>query len=557
MRGLGNLCTFLLAHASLDEAAMKANLYAAVIVLLLGFASGWAQPVPQPNQTLTGTVSTFSELYSIDGREARRPYQTGRLMLRPTVSFSGIQIPLEIMLSTEESGDRQSFNRFAATPTWKWGKFYIGDFYPQFSPFTLNGITVRGGGVDLRPGIFRFSAASGQSQRATESIYSMGTYSRNLWAVKVGVGREMGTFFDINVLRVQDDMGSVTDSIAAAPQENMIVGINGQFSFMKNKFYLRYDAAGSIHTRDMNSSEVEDEAIPEFLTKIYTPRLSSKADYSFEVQTGVRMRRYDAQLGVSRIGPGFTSLGTYSTVNDRLKYSVRSNIHIIPRKVSVRGQYIQYNDNLLGQNKTTTKRETHSYRLNLRPAGVISFELGYSRNTMGNDSKYDTTRIETYNGRYSVSTRLQTKIFNMPQSIQFAYELQESERKNPLRATSGYDVNNYMVILQSAWLRNFSVQPQFGLTTNRMFDGTVVNIYQYGFGVNHSAWKNKLTNNVRFLWRSTEENVSAGIYISTRFRVSRSDFVIFNLRHMDYSFEIDPEMNFRERVMSLQLDHRF
>ena len=531
------------------------------ISLMWGMASepvrAQLKPIHKLPVTIRGSVGTYGEAYSIQGREARRPSSTTRLFIRPTVTVMGMDFPFEITVSSEETSFRQPFNRFGISPSWRWITVHAGDFYPRFSRFTLGGITVRGGGIDLRPGIFRLSVAVGRSQRAVTSGLGNDTYERNLWAIKFGLGKERGNFLDINVLRVMDDTTSVQDSFDVAPQENLVVEIDGRLRLFKNRFSLRWKAAGSVHTRDMRSSEFKDADIPDFVRNMYTPRLSTKADYIYQVETGIKLSRGSVQVGYGHIGPGFISLGTGSTVNDRRKISIKSNVKIIKRKLTFRGRYTQYRDNLEGQKRNTTTRESTALSFNIRPVQAVGFTVGHSRNTMGNDSKNDTTRVDTYNGRYTFNGRFSFEVFGISHALQSSYNFQKSERRNPLRAQKGFDVRNFTMGLSSQVWTGFSVGANFGVTSNKMADETSLNTCLYGLSLSHRAWERQLSNSVRMTLQSTGDYRSLGFNLSTRLNLTRSDSFVLNIRRTDYSHEIDPERNFQEMTASLSFDHRF
>lgn len=508
---------------------------------------------------IRGSMGSYNEVYDIHGKTARRPANTRRLFVRPVMTSGDWIIPVDFLISSEETPERQPFNRYGISPQWKWVTLHAGDFYPQFSKLMLSGITIRGGGLELRPGIFRFSVIAGQSRRAVERTASLGleSYQRNVWAVKLGLGKEDGSFFDLNLIRSVDDTNSVQDSISVTPQENIVVGVNGQTLFFDKRFYIRWDGAGSVHTRDLYSSVIEDESIPESVTEYFVPRLSTKADYSYQIDTGFRIRRGNVHVSYGRLGPGYMSLCTATTINDRKKLNIRSQIKILKNKLDFRARYTRYNDNLQNQKKATTTRLSQSMTLNIRPLQSMFFNLGYSRNTSGNNARYDTLRVETYNGRYGVDSQIQFKLLQRSQTLQLGYNIQESERKNPLRANSGFDVRNYKAGLRSQIVSGLSLNPVASLTRNAMADGTIRNTYQYSLAVQHNGFDRKLQNRLSLSWRGTGENLSLSYGISIRYRLSRSDQLILDIRRTDYSNEIDSYRNFQETVGSFRIAHRF
>ena len=165
----------------------------------------------EKNFKVTGDAGVYGELYSTQGIERRRPASTARLFFRPTFSFFNlIDIPVEVLISTEGSSARQNINQFGINPTWGWGTAHLGDFTESFSEFTLNGIIIRGGGITINPGILRLAVASGFTQRAVDGGAENGSYDRFLFASRLGIGKESSSYFDLIVVKSKDKISSVT-----------------------------------------------------------------------------------------------------------------------------------------------------------------------------------------------------------------------------------------------------------------------------------------------------------------------------------------------------------
>ena len=164
--------------------------------------------------TISGELGAYGELYSISGQEKRRPSSTGRIFFRPVLNLFGLlQIPFDFLISTEGSSARQSINQFGLNPKWGWGSAHIGDFNEDYSQLILNGIKIRGGGVNLTPGIFRLSAATGFTQRSVPGGAQDGSFKRFLFAAKLGIGKENNSFFDLIFLKAKDDINSLEQGI--------------------------------------------------------------------------------------------------------------------------------------------------------------------------------------------------------------------------------------------------------------------------------------------------------------------------------------------------------
>ncbi len=199
----------------------------------------------EKNFSVTGNLGAYGELYSISGRDRRRPSATGRIYFRPTLHlFNLIDIPFVLLISTEGSTARQNINQFGINPSWSWGSLHLGDFTESFSNFSLNGILIRGGGVTIHPGEFYFSTVGGFTQRAVAGGASNGSFNRYLYGAKIGIGKSNGSNFNLLFLRVRD----VPSSLPKAPTSITVLSPNGGDAF----------PVGSIQTIKWTSVNLND-----------------------------------------------------------------------------------------------------------------------------------------------------------------------------------------------------------------------------------------------------------------------------------------------------------
>lgn len=164
--------------------------------------------------SINGDLGAYGELYSISGQPKRRPSATGRLFFNPVVDFYGVfQLPFSFLLSTEGSSARQNINQFGINPDWGWGSANVGDFNKEYSPLSLSGIKIRGGGINFKPDLFRISIVSGFTQRSVPGGAQDGSYKRFLLAAKLGYGKEDQTYFDLIFLKARDETSSLPQNV--------------------------------------------------------------------------------------------------------------------------------------------------------------------------------------------------------------------------------------------------------------------------------------------------------------------------------------------------------
>lgn len=508
-----------------------------VMVLVLWFgrataASNWFG--------ITGSLGTYGEVYNMAGREARRDPATGRIYFRPVVTVLGMSFPFEVLVSTEETRFRQPFNRFGISPRWKWATVHAGDFTPNLSPYTARGIRLRGGGIELKPGTFQFSFVGGRSQRAVPGR----AYERNLWAIQFGVGRRGRTFWDVGLLWASDDTSSV-DSAAVPPQQNLVVASRLYLRLLRGKLSLGVEGAGSLHTRDMRSSSADSlvrENIPERylglyerVSKLFVPRLSTRADYAYKLKLGLRLRLGEFRAEYLRVGPGFVSLGVPYMGNDRKQVNLGLSLRPM-RKLSLRLGYFGYRDNLKGEKTRTTSRRSLSSSLRIRPSSKLGLglSLGWSGLVRGDSVRYRSFRCGA-DGWY----RFQS--LRLPQTLRVSYRFQKSDRHN-----GGYEVENFSLRWDVQAGRKVSGGTYLGVVNSGKLS------YTSGFSLRHMAMNRRLSSSIGVNFRFGEGYTSVSSSLGSRFSITPSDVLSFSLRRTDYFGS-----SYHETTASLSFDHRF
>ena len=89
------------------------------------------------------------------------------------------------------------------------------------------------------------------------------------------------------------------------------MGAAGTLKLFSDALVVSTEASGSAYTRDMNSPELDNDKVPSFVSKLFTPRLSSSADFAYSAGIQLRLARMTLKTGTRYIGPGYTSLGSH------------------------------------------------------------------------------------------------------------------------------------------------------------------------------------------------------------------------------------------------------
>ncbi len=515
---------------------------------------------------ISGQIGIYGELYNISGKENRRPAKTGRVFFRPTITlFNNFNINFDVLLSTEGNYTRQSINRISMHPEWSWGRAHIGDFSQQFSNFTLNGETITGGGLELFPGIFRFEIVGGRTRRKIDNGLYNSEFARYLAGIKLGVGKTGGSFFYINVIKAKDDISSLPDyttgnkskaQFRLTPKENLVIGINTNLNLFKF-LSMNGEVAASILSRDQNSSLIESDAIPSFVNDIIKIRTSTNVDFAYKGGVKFNTDIFNATGTYSVINPGYQSLGITSNINDQKSLTAVLGLRLFKKKLTIRGNFRQQNNNLLSQKEFTLTRTSYRISTRYQPLRNISVSINASKNLIKNDAEEDVRIIDNVISLYSINTMWRVKLLNMQHSISASYSQQKSEDMNVLREGFGSISKNLNFGISTMLNKSWTIAPRVSFNifdmTNRIYRTTQT----YSLMVMNRMLKSRLNNSLTFRLMNSS-NVRTMIFgLQSGYRISKLDIIKISLRSSMYFGKLENVRDFKEFRSTISYVHRF
>jgi hypothetical protein len=128
----------------------------------------------------------------------------------------------------------------------------VGEIYPYYSNYTLNGSRITGGDIAYNPGWFYIALSGLNNLKAIEGY----NYSRKLMAGKIGAGSMEESHFHITFLKAWDDENSLSSEQATnyiTPQENFLFGTEGKLKLLNGRLIFEGEIVGSMYTRDITS----------------------------------------------------------------------------------------------------------------------------------------------------------------------------------------------------------------------------------------------------------------------------------------------------------------
>ncbi len=364
----------------------KSILFFLVITFFHPVYSQVTDPLPETDirpVTFSGSLGFLSETYAVRGIDPRRPPAMGQIMLNTNFSLFGLRSGFNMIYSTDDNPLRQSLNKFYYQGTWRWLTVSAGDVAPRFTKYSLGGVTVRGGMIEMQPGVLSVSATAGRTRRRIDFTDEPGfrdpAFEQWLYGLRLGLGRQNGFRFAISGVYAHDVAGSIENWGNTFPSENISLTPEIGISMFQGAFRLESNLTFSAFSKDATSEELMLQEFPgsAFLTSIFAPRTSSRVDYAGEVSTNINAGPFRLSGGYERIQPGFISLGLGQIRSDQEMIRVRPQARLMKGRINIGGTWSRGQNNLMETRISTIYRQQIGTNANLRISPSLNLTVSY------------------------------------------------------------------------------------------------------------------------------------------------------------------------------------
>jgi len=505
----------------------------------------------RPPVKVSGSLGFNNTFYHVDGIENRRPPYLWYLSGNLNIDIYGWSVPLSVYYSNQNVQFRQPFNQYGMSPRYKWITTHLGYRNMTFSPYTLGGITFFGAGVELTPGIVRFSAMYGRLYKAIQedtlsSNNIVPAFKRMGGGFKIGVGKD-GSFIDFSMFAAKDDISSLPHIPVASnvlPGSNIVFGLSGQKQLAK-KIVIAAEYASSAYTRDITSQESDRPA------SVFTPfivnRQSTQYRKAFKTTIAYNAKLYGVTLGYERIDPDFKTMGSYFFNNDLINYTIAPSLRLLDQKLTINANLGIQKNNIQKQDVNTVNRTLMSYNVNYMPSQKWNFAAQYSNfimynrisnkfsqfNTLDSLNFYQVTESANFNTAYNTGSKERKHGVNVNISFQRANQTQgESVTNNTSRFYNG-NLSYKLNIVPS------STTVSIGCNANQ---NTVGDISSIAFGPSASLGK-------QFFEKALRTNFS--LTYNTTYKDKRSSGDAWNMSaNAGYTYQKHHNINFNLLVLN-------
>lgn len=425
-------------------------------------------------------------------------------------------------LTSEEKKYLQPQNRFSASLESDWLNLRVGDSYPRYPELIMDGKRLRGFSGAINLGFFNIQSSYGEVVRdvegalrkdafgnnitydqnnvplgsniiaINESKYGspygevdLGTYSRNLLAVRPSFGSGENFQWGLTYLHAKDDVGSI--EFGARPEENLVIGTDFKLAFDEQNILFTAQAAASIHNSDISTGTLSDSEIDsvfggdsyfdadtdqikdikniigkfitvnQFLGPLNPQELSSVAG-----EAALQLDYFNNDIKASYIyrGNDYKSFGQDFLRKDVKGINISDRLRLLDNKLFLSVGYERLQDNLQETKVATTTFEKLNTTISIFPrTNFPNITLGYTRYNNENDiAAADTAnriyKIDDATNRFLVRLSHDLDISGISNNMSLSFSTSNREDNSLTNNDANYVSTNLAV--NSYWRKNLS-----------------------------------------------------------------------------------------------------
>lgn len=339
---------------------------------------------------INGGISSNFVFYNSNTLSSRDAF-TYFLNANINLKFYQWSMPVSLNLTNQGSNiDYQipwKFNRISVHPKYKWVQAHIGDINMSFSPYTYNGLTVTGAGVELTPKIpLKVALIAGRLNKAIESDENPQTipaFKRDGYGINLKWEKEK---YKIGVIGfyAKDERNSLKESTVIKntmnAKENLVISINAS-SFVHKNIELYGSYANSVFVSNLQAKDLPNQT--KSIGALFLSNNSSTESFN-SYNTGINFNLKKLFIGIKyeRVDPEYKTLGAYYFNNDLENITVNTNFSILKDKLTITANIGRQIDNLKQQKLKKTSRWVGAINANLKLSDKLIITTNYSNFTM-------------------------------------------------------------------------------------------------------------------------------------------------------------------------------
>ncbi|TAH24654.1 MAG: hypothetical protein EAZ07_09290 [Cytophagales bacterium] len=328
---------------------------------------------------ISGGINANQAFYMQRGGQDRRTPYNYFLSGRLAISYGQLSIPLSFSYSNQKVSYAQPFNILGFSPKYKWITTHVGFRSMTFSPYTLNGHTFLGGGIEVEPikgwksavmyGRLMKAVAPNGNNRPAYERYGYG-FKTEYTVAGGSIGFSLFSAKD-NPLSIKD-----TNNPLLKPQESLSLGLS--FSKKMKHWNFKFEGARTAYTRNINSA-INSDSKNIVNAAFWTPRYTSTGYFNaFKVGVNYQFRGFTLGANFERIDPGYKTLGAFFFNEDLQSISGQFATAFFKNKLSLSASLGKQRNNLDKTKTSTMDRWVSAIQLSFVPTPKWNASLSFS-----------------------------------------------------------------------------------------------------------------------------------------------------------------------------------
>jgi len=469
------------------------------------------------------------------------------------LKFSKINVPINLSFTDNRfssSYNIPTFQRVGMSPYYKWVKVHAGWRNMNFSKYTLNGASFLGGGIELSPKAFRFSAMVGKLdqgwnrfdlQNAIPIEEEIILPQRMAYAVSVGFEKNSNQFKviffgsrDRNKNTVLEDLQTYNITSGS----NFSLGTKWKFRLSKQLTFEGDWATSTVTTN--NDSALPGNESGKFIMNLsdaFIPiNRSTQSFFAGESKLNLRVKAMRVGFKFQHVDPFFTTYGLQFIRNDFQNYTGNLGFGLLKNKVNINLSYGYQRNNLENLKERTSTRKIFSGNVNAQILKPWNLSASYSNFTSDQKAALlevnDTFRIANVNKNFNLVQRFQLKSKNK-QSISLNFSKNQFTSLTTTLADSE-NSSNTVSLSHRIKFKEKHLQIKTALTTsNNNFQDRSTKRFGGNISVSKLLLEEKLSTSLRLRYqRSLFEDQQDGYVINfglnLRYKISPKQSLSFN-----------------------------
>lgn len=379
-----------------------------------------------PTLSIYGLPFTLNLYYDTQQQDFKQNINSAALLFDPKKLKDYVQS------KTEEKGKEIANNSFSSVLKFfsNFNTLGIGEMYPGYSKYILNGTKVTGLDLEYNQGLLYLAVTGLKNLDAIDSV----NFARKLWAAKLGIGGKDNSHFHITMMKAKDNLNSLdlNDTLKVtskmSPMENVIVGTDGKIKLMKDRISIKGEFSGSVITDDLRAPDLISDDIPGIAKDLISIKMGTHYDLMYNIESIINIPESNTKLkgGYKYIGLGYSSLGAPSITNGLKGFNIGIDQYLADKKIN-----LKLSTEFLKSEKTLMDKSKIDFGLSMFFDEAPYLIINYTPYSEKNNEAIDSLKIENSASVFSLTTgiNIPVKKYTLGTMISLSSQSNKSKKR--------------------------------------------------------------------------------------------------------------------------------